>query len=58
MSEHEGKDEKKVTEGQWTTGLYDCLSEDISTCKYTVYHTSYLKVFRLSHNYIFIWYYF
>lgn len=32
MSEKEGKNEKKVTEGQWTTGLYDCLSEDISTC--------------------------
>ena len=32
MSEHEGKDVKKVTEGQWTTGLYDCFSEDIPTC--------------------------
>ncbi|AEE33535.1 Protein PLANT CADMIUM RESISTANCE 9 [Arabidopsis thaliana] len=35
MSEQEGKNEKKVTEGQWTTGLYDCLSEDISTCCFT-----------------------
>ncbi|CAG7861527.1 unnamed protein product [Brassica rapa] len=35
MSEHEGKDVKKVTEGQWTTGLYDCFSEDIPTCCFT-----------------------
>ncbi|KAF3561408.1 hypothetical protein DY000_02012988, partial [Brassica cretica] len=33
MSEHEGKDVKKVSEGQWTTGLYDCFSEDIPTCQ-------------------------
>ncbi|KAF3601087.1 hypothetical protein F2Q69_00036538, partial [Brassica cretica] len=35
MSENVGKDERKVTEGQWTTGLYDCFSEDISTCYFT-----------------------
>ncbi|KAG2317078.1 hypothetical protein Bca52824_020200 [Brassica carinata] len=35
MSENVGKDEKKVIEGQWTTGLYDCFSEDISTCCFT-----------------------
>ncbi|CAF2040792.1 protein PLANT CADMIUM RESISTANCE 9 [Brassica rapa] len=35
MSEHEGKYAMKVTEGQWTTGLYDCFSEDIPTCCFT-----------------------
>ncbi|XP_010511107.1 PREDICTED: protein PLANT CADMIUM RESISTANCE 9-like isoform X1 [Camelina sativa] len=35
MSEQEGKIEKIVTEAQWTTGLYDCFSEDISTCCFT-----------------------
>ncbi|CAA7028667.1 unnamed protein product [Microthlaspi erraticum] len=37
MSEHEGKHEKKITEGRWTTGLYDCFSEDISTCCLTCF---------------------
>lgn len=32
MSKNVVKEEKKVSEGQWTTGLYDCFSEDISTC--------------------------